>query len=354
MKITVYVPCHNNEATVGQTLASLRKQTRPADQFLFINDRCTDKSPEIAHQNHFQVLEMPGKRGLAAARNCALANATGDVIVGIDADVVVAKNYLQEMENHFAAMEDIAAIGGRLDERFTDTPADLWRSVHMPQHHGPNDKRDPPFLVGATTACRAAIARAAGGWNEQFLICFEDIDFSGRIKAAGHHLLYTPACQAWHLRRDTDDSILRTHWNYNYFGYEQQVGDLSFWLNQRLPYIWERYRRFRREDLQRPSLISLTLRLPWSWTIRDLYVLRKAIPEVGRVPQIVDIAAAILKLYGMNPQSLQSLVNWLNELCKSLEDPSPQAHKLHPDIANRVCNIAMESIPDGNYWLNLA
>src|ERR1700683_3922259 len=119
MKITVYVPCHNNQATVEHTLASLRKQDRPADQFLVINDRCTDKSPDIARAHHFQVLEMPGKKGLAAARNCALANAQGDVILGVDADVAVAENYLAELENRFAAMADIAAIGGRMDEHFT-------------------------------------------------------------------------------------------------------------------------------------------------------------------------------------------------------------------------------------------
>src|SRR5580658_9474894 len=127
MKITVYVPCHNNEETVGQTLASLRQQSRPADQFLFINDRCTDKSPQIAEEQGFQVLQMPGKRGLAAGRNCALANAQGDVILGLDADVVAAENYLQELEKRFSAMSEIAAVGGRVDERFTDTPADLWR-----------------------------------------------------------------------------------------------------------------------------------------------------------------------------------------------------------------------------------
>ena len=260
MKITVYVPCHNNEATVGQTLASLRQQERPADQFLFINDRCTDKSPDIARQHNFQVLEMPGKKGLAAGRNCALAHAHGEVILGVDADVVIAENYLHELKKRFATMPDIAAIGGRMDERFTDTPADLWRAMHMPQHHGPDEMRDPRILFGSTTACRVAIARALGGWNERFVSHFEDVDLSGRIKAAGHHLLYAPACQAWHLRRDTDDSVLRTHWYWNYFGYEHAVRDFALWLNRRMPYIWQCYRTFRTEDLQHPALAPITLR----------------------------------------------------------------------------------------------
>ncbi|HUB26051.1 MAG TPA: glycosyltransferase family 2 protein [Tepidisphaeraceae bacterium] len=94
MLITAYVPCHNNESTINEVLSSLRQQTRPADQFLFIDDRCTDQSPLAARRHGFQILQMPGKHGLGAGRNCALAHADGDVLLGVDADVAVDANYL--------------------------------------------------------------------------------------------------------------------------------------------------------------------------------------------------------------------------------------------------------------------
>ena len=71
MKITAYVPCHNNQSTLAEVLLALKRQTRPADELLFINERCTDQSPRIAAEHGFRVLENPGKAGLAAARNCA-------------------------------------------------------------------------------------------------------------------------------------------------------------------------------------------------------------------------------------------------------------------------------------------
>jgi GT2 family glycosyltransferase len=352
MKITVYVPCHNNQDTVGQTLASLRQQTRPADQFLFINDRCTDNSAQIARENNFRVIQMPGKKGLAAARNCALANAQGDVILGVDADVVVAENYLQQLENRFASMPDIAAIGGRLDERFTDTRADLWRAIHLPQHFGPDELRDPRILFGATMACRVSVARQLGGWNERFISSFEDVDISNRVKAAGYHLLYAPACQAWHLRRDTDDSVLHNDWKWNYVGYEQSVSDLGFWLDHRLPHIWNRYRIFRVDDLPYPSLGTVTLRAAWGWIIRDLYVLRKSAPEVGHVPDVIKLARTVVMQYGMSAAAAESLLRWLNQLAASLEDPVRQTRPLLQEIADRVYTGAMQSIPDSNYWQN--
>src|SRR3954449_10597127 len=90
MRLSVYVPCRNNETTLAEVLWSLHNQTRPADQFLFIHDRCTDRSPAIAADSGFDVHEQVGKIGLAAGRNQALALADGDVLVGLDADVVAA------------------------------------------------------------------------------------------------------------------------------------------------------------------------------------------------------------------------------------------------------------------------
>jgi len=352
MKITVYVPCHNNQSTVGQTLASLRRQIRPADQFLFINDRCTDSSAQIAQEHNFQILQMPAKVGLAAGRNCALANAQGDLILGVDADVVVAENYLQELEKRFAAMPEIAAIGGRLDERFTDTRADLWRAIHMPQHFGPDELRDPRILFGATMACRVSVARELGGWNERFVASFEDVDISNRLKGAGHHLLYAPACQAWHLRRDTDDSVLQNDWNWNTVGYEHSVSAIKFWLENRLPFIWSRYRKFRVEDLPYPSLGWLTLRAAWGWIIRDLYVMRKSAPQVGHVPDVIKIARSVVMQYGMTAPASESFLRWLKQLAASLDDPVRQTRPLLQEIANCVYTGASESIPDGNYWQN--
>ena len=88
MTITAYIPCHNNETTIGQAAAALRKQTRPADQYLFINDRCTDRSPDIAREHGFTVVDLVGKKGLAAGRNLALQLCASDVLFGVDADVV--------------------------------------------------------------------------------------------------------------------------------------------------------------------------------------------------------------------------------------------------------------------------
>jgi len=351
MKITAYVPCHNNQSTVAQVLSALKRQTRPADELLFINERCTDQSPQIAAEHGFRVLENPGKAGLASARNCALTHATGDILIGLDADVVVAENYLAELETQFLLAPEVTAIGGRLDEKFTDTPADLWRAMHMPQHHGTKEQINPPLLTGATMACRVQPIKNLGGWNERYMTNFEDVDLCTRMRAAGLNLLYAPACQAWHLRRDTFDSVLKTFWNWNYFGYEDRLANTANWVSDRLQYIWRTYRVFRVLDLDQPTLRPITFMLPWSWMMRDLFILRQSAGDIGNIRNgLADSLVEIARRYGMRRGLAMQFVDWLTKLGNTLEQGNRSPHPLAGALMNAIQYAALESIPDGTYW----
>jgi GT2 family glycosyltransferase len=344
------VPCFDNEKTLPEVLAALKAQTRPADQYLFVHDRCTDNSAAIGLEHGFEMVEQTGPRGLAAGRNQALQRATGDVLAGIDADVVVEPNYLEELEKKYAANPDVAAIGGRLDERYTDTPADLWRSVHMPQHQGNADQFNPRHLCGATTSCRVSALRQLGGWNEKYVSNYEDVDLSERLKTSGYTLLYTPSCRAWHLRRDTLQSVLKTFWNWNFFGYEDSVTAIDKWLESRQPSIWWRFRLARLDDLRHPNLCPITLMMPWTWVIRDLHVLRSKVGDFGSIGHVTTIAGNILIRLGMKPQGVMAFTKHLDQLASSVEPHQTTREPLRQDIAHQIAVSALESIPDNSYW----
>src|SRR5437588_12936852 len=118
---------------------------------------------------------------------------------------------------------------------------------------------NPRLLFGSTMAIRVTAARAVGGWNERFLTNYEDVDICARLKAAGLNLLYSPECRAWHLRRDTLDSVLQTCWKWNYAGFEEAFKDVPTWINARTPIYWTYYQRFRVAALDYPKLAYITL-----------------------------------------------------------------------------------------------
>jgi hypothetical protein len=60
--VTVLVPAHNEERTVGGTLASLLAQSHRPERVVVVADNCTDATAEIAHRAGAEVFETTGYR----------------------------------------------------------------------------------------------------------------------------------------------------------------------------------------------------------------------------------------------------------------------------------------------------
>lgn len=101
-----------------------------------------------------------------------------------------------------------------LVERHTDTPPDAWRARHMPQHWGDARQYPAPVLFGSNAVFRRDALLDVQGYDECFRTNTEDVNLCARLRAAGHKFLYTPTARAFHQRRDTVESLLRTRWNY--------------------------------------------------------------------------------------------------------------------------------------------
>jgi len=92
MKVIIQIPCYNEEATLGVTLAELPRALAGVDEveWLIIDDGSADRTAEVAVQrgvNH--VVTVPRNKGLANAFRTGVAaclEAGADIIVNTDAD----------------------------------------------------------------------------------------------------------------------------------------------------------------------------------------------------------------------------------------------------------------------------
>ena len=88
--LSIIIPCYNVEKYVGVTIDSLRKQQRQDVEFLFINDGSTDGTRTVieqyAHTDSRVRLINQENKGVSAARNAAIAAATGKYIYLLDGD----------------------------------------------------------------------------------------------------------------------------------------------------------------------------------------------------------------------------------------------------------------------------
>lgn len=92
--VSVLIPAHNEADRLAECIASIRGQAHPVDQILVVADSCTDGTVEMARVLGADVVEAT-VGGKAAAQNAGLHHVTGDVLVCVDADTVLAANVLE-------------------------------------------------------------------------------------------------------------------------------------------------------------------------------------------------------------------------------------------------------------------
>ncbi len=126
--ISVIIPAHNPDPRrLARTVAGLRAQTLDpaAWELVLIDNGSRDPSVftalDLSWHPHARVV-CEAQLGLTAARLRGFAETTGDLLVLVDDDNVLAPDYLALVAAVFAADASLGAVGGRSLPEFESTP----------------------------------------------------------------------------------------------------------------------------------------------------------------------------------------------------------------------------------------
>lgn len=212
MKLSVVIPVRNGGEDFSRCLAALEDSSRPPDEIIIVDDASTKPMPELAARIG-TLVPSEGQRpiGPARARNRGVMHARGDILVFVDADVMVHRDTMARIEKHFIEQPGIAALFGSYDD---DPPhrslVSLYKNL---QHHfvHQNSSRNPASFWTGLGAIRREVFLKLGGFNEKYVRpSIEDIELGVRLKEAGYEVMLCPDVQATHLKRWNLISLLRT------------------------------------------------------------------------------------------------------------------------------------------------
>jgi glycosyltransferase involved in cell wall biosynthesis len=103
---SVIMPTYNSAATVEAAIASVLKQTRPDFELIVSDDGSADDTvarvEQLVRQDERISLVTNEHRGASAARNAALARATGKYVSFLDSDDLWLPRYLEAMAGTLA------------------------------------------------------------------------------------------------------------------------------------------------------------------------------------------------------------------------------------------------------------
>ena len=125
MNYYIVIPAHNEEQFIALTLDSLIAQTLLPKKVVIVNDNSTDRTVEIvtayAKKNIFislvnttsSAMHMPGSKVIQAFQKGFETLDDGyDVIVKLDADLILPPNYIETINKHFQSDPTIGMVGG--------------------------------------------------------------------------------------------------------------------------------------------------------------------------------------------------------------------------------------------------
>jgi GT2 family glycosyltransferase len=210
VRLAVVVPVLDGAAELAECLRALRSWVAPAADLLVVDDASTDGSAAVATAAGVRVLRLPRNVGAAAARNAGARETGGDVLVFIDADVVVAPDTVARLVRVLDERPDVAAVFGSYDAA-PRAPGlvSQYRNLlhHFVHQHG---RPEASTFWSGCGAIRRAVFEAAGGFDEGLPGAIEDIELGYRVRAAGHRIVLDRDIQATHLKRWTLRSVLWT------------------------------------------------------------------------------------------------------------------------------------------------
>ncbi|CAM2933811.1 glycosyltransferase [Flavobacterium frigoris] len=125
MNYYIVIPAHNEEAFISLTLQSLISQTHLPSKVVVVNDNSTDKTSEIvlafAKDNPFislvekksSAIHLPGSKVIQAfQKGFETLDDNYDIIVKLDADLILPNNYFETIVKHFEENPTTGMAGG--------------------------------------------------------------------------------------------------------------------------------------------------------------------------------------------------------------------------------------------------
>lgn len=216
MKITVGIPTYNRPSWMLNTIQEVLKQNEASILEIIIVDQTRPdlidqhlkrSISEVCSNNLIRYFYV-GKPSLSLARNKIIKEAKGDIIVWLDDDVLLPKNFFKEHMNAYLDSNVIACAGQCFNRLTNIKPEDInfsnYRSLTEPSFKGNFTKSHCGTMVGANHSTLTECCIQVQGCDESFIGSgyYSDADLTNRlrIKFPNKSIAFSPNAFVLHLK----------------------------------------------------------------------------------------------------------------------------------------------------------
>lgn len=228
MKISIAIANYQGRSLLQDNLPNILASG--ADEVIINDDASNDGSAEFIRENFptVKLLVSQKNRRFIDSANKLFNEATGDIVVLLNNDVKVEKDFLKPLVEHFKDKDVFAVNCHEIGEGFSVA---FWNNGFFEYKRGQeaNYSHKSSWASGGSAAFRKSTWQKLGGFDPIFYPGYwEDIDLSFRAIKQGHQVLWEPGSKVYHNHGTTFSKIL----NKRKMEWIQQRNQLIFiWKN---------------------------------------------------------------------------------------------------------------------------
>ncbi|PRR83056.1 glycosyltransferase family 2 protein [Clostridium vincentii] len=217
--VSIIIPNKDEHETLKACIESIfEKSTYKNFEIIIVENNSTEDEifkyyEELASNNKIRVITWDKEFNYSAINNYAFNETKGEYIVFLNNDIeVITPNWIEEMLMHTQRM-GIGITGAKLyypDDTIQHAGVILGLRGVAGHSHGGFKRDDLGFcgrlkiiqnLSAVTAAClmiRRSVYEEVEGFDEEFPVAFNDIDFCLKVRGKGHLIIFTPFVEMYH------------------------------------------------------------------------------------------------------------------------------------------------------------
>lgn len=245
--VSVVIAAYNEQTVIARTIrAVLRNHYEPLEVIVVDDGSADDTAGEV--ERHFENVRMlrQANAGKSAALNRGIAEATGEIIIALDADTVFAKDTIERLVRHFADV-GVGAVAGNVKVGNRINPLTYWQSIEYVTSQN-LDRRayaainSVTVVPGAVGAWRRAAIVEAGGYTTDTMA--EDMDLTWRLRRNGWRVATESAAIGYTEAPDSFKALFKQRFRWAFgtlqclWKHRGALGRYGWFGRAMLPTLW--------------------------------------------------------------------------------------------------------------------
>ncbi len=222
--VSIIIPNHNERATLKKCIDSIFDKTDyPNYEIVIVENNSTDKAlfsyyETLSADPRIKIVTWNHPFNFAALNNYAAKQAGGDILLFMNNDMsVINADWLTRMVMH-AVRPEIGCVGAKLfyPDDTVQHGGIVLRIGGIAGHSHKFSAAEEPgafarltlvhnvsAVTGACVMLRRNVFEEAGGFDEQFTVAYNDVDFGLKVRELGYYNLWTPHARLYHYESKT-------------------------------------------------------------------------------------------------------------------------------------------------------